>query len=86
VLNFLALRTGVKQPGDHLKLFLFTRARFAEARFYQGMCLMTPTRTNSAATKAAKTAQVSHEIFDALDFSSPVSCLAIFSPFQMPFK
>jgi hypothetical protein len=43
---------------------------------------MTPTRTNRAATKAAKTAQVSHEILDALDFSSPVSCLAIFSPFE----
>jgi hypothetical protein len=44
---------------------------------------MTPTRTNTAATKAAKTAQVSHEILDFLDFSSPVSCLAIFSPFEI---
>jgi hypothetical protein len=54
-----------------------------QSPIYQGMCLMTPTRTNRAATKAANTAQVSHEILDALDFSSPVSWLAIFSPFYL---
>jgi hypothetical protein len=56
-------------------------ARSSDTRIYQGMCLMTPTRIKRAATKAASTAQVSHEILDALDFSSPVSVLDISSPF-----
>jgi hypothetical protein len=78
-LTFLVL--SVFQPNIFLPRITKTGPLVDMPCIYQGMCLMTPTRINRAATKAASTAQVSHEIFDALDFSSPVSVLDISSPF-----
>src|ERR1700675_335362 len=70
------LTCGIAKVSDINALPLCELFSWSQPWAHQGMCFTTPKRINNAATKAARTAQVSHEILLGDDFSDFLSSVA----------